>query len=256
MKYRIASDIHSEFWDENPAKAKRIIDMVLPPLDTDATSTLLLAGDTGSARRGLIYAAIIEHLCTRFPLILDIPGNHYWYGAEFGIEETRAPYKHKNYRFSTGIQTPYVTACTLWTDFNKENPMDMHLCMRGMNDYRQIPNHTPEKVLAAHKTDLLWLRECVTHQHTLKGTTPIIMTHHAPSFKSIAPKYQSGPYASINSGYASNLEDLILELKPVLWVHGHIHSPSDYMIGDTRVVCNPIGYFDERNPIKNVVVDI
>jgi len=27
-----------------------------------------------------------------------------------------------------------------------------------------------------------------------------------------------------------------------LWTHGHMHNASDYMIGETRVVCNPRGY--------------
>lgn len=32
-----------------------------------------------------------------------------------------------------------------------------------------------------------------------------------------------------------------------LWVHGHMHNASDYVIGDTRVVCNPKGYPGEKN---------
>jgi hypothetical protein len=27
-----------------------------------------------------------------------------------------------------------------------------------------------------------------------------------------------------------------------LWTHGHMHNTSDYLMGDTRVVCNPRGY--------------
>ena len=26
------------------------------------------------------------------------------------------------------------------------------------------------------------------------------------------------------------------------WIHGHTHDACDYMIGDTRVLCNPRGY--------------
>ncbi|QIO36950.1 hypothetical protein [Bradyrhizobium sp. 1(2017)] len=29
------------------------------------------------------------------------------------------------------------------------------------------------------------------------------------------------------------------------WFHGHVHAPTDYRIGTTRVVCNPHGYADE-----------
>ena len=27
-----------------------------------------------------------------------------------------------------------------------------------------------------------------------------------------------------------------------LWTHGHTHEDFDYMIGSTRIVCNPRGY--------------
>jgi hypothetical protein len=27
-----------------------------------------------------------------------------------------------------------------------------------------------------------------------------------------------------------------------LWTHGHTHHKFDYMIGETRIVCNPRGY--------------
>lgn len=30
----------------------------------------------------------------------------------------------------------------------------------------------------------------------------------------------------------------------VAWVHGHNHGLSDYMIGQTHVMCNPRGYID------------
>jgi hypothetical protein len=47
----------------------------------------------------------------------------------------------------------------------------------------------------------------------------------------------------MNGGYASDLSELILDNPQiVLWTHGHMHDPSDYMVGSTRVVCNPRGY--------------
>ena len=30
-----------------------------------------------------------------------------------------------------------------------------------------------------------------------------------------------------------------------IWIHGHIHTSSDYQIGKTRIICNPKGYPDE-----------
>jgi len=47
----------------------------------------------------------------------------------------------------------------------------------------------------------------------------------------------------LNGAYASELFEDIMDTQPDLWCHGHIHSSSDYMIGNTRVVCNSRGYF-------------
>ena len=62
----------------------------------------------------------------------------------------------------------------------------------------------------------------------------------------------------MNGGYASDMEDFIHRNNHIkLWVHGHTHSPSDYMVGDTRVVCNPLGYPGERRePNTRLVLDV
>jgi hypothetical protein len=74
----------------------------------------------------------------------------------------------------------------------------------------------------------------------------IVMTHHAPSGRSL-PGFRHGD--PISAAYASDLETLIEKTRPQLWVHGHIHTSSDYRIGATRVVCNPRGYFPHQlNP--------
>ena len=47
----------------------------------------------------------------------------------------------------------------------------------------------------------------------------------------------------MNGGYHSNLEEFIMDRPNIkLWTHGHTHEDFDYMVGDTRVVCNPRGY--------------
>jgi hypothetical protein len=47
----------------------------------------------------------------------------------------------------------------------------------------------------------------------------------------------------MNGGYASDLYDFIADRPQIkLWTHGHTHTPFDYMIDQTRIVCNPRGY--------------
>ena len=73
----------------------------------------------------------------------------------------------------------------------------------------------------------------------------IIMTHHAPSPYSIDEKYKGD---LLNAAFASNLNQYILEHPEIrLWVHGHVHTPVDYILGETRVVCCPFGYNNENN---------
>ncbi|MCW6513016.1 hypothetical protein M8523_34730 [Hyphomicrobiales bacterium BP6-180914] len=200
-------------------------------MDGDAETILLLAGDTGAHRRRVLYGWVIEHLCRRFAAVYDIPGNHYWYGGtEWEICEP--PALPSNYHFGHTIADGRIVAATLWADFQRENPLVMERCRVGMNDFRQVPGLTPEMVLARHREHLEFL-----DRHIEPGG--IVMTYFAPSWQSISPTYGTD---ELNGYYASDLEALIIEKRPALWVHGHIHCRSDYMVGDTRVICNPAGY--------------
>jgi Icc-related predicted phosphoesterase len=67
----------------------------------------------------------------------------------------------------------------------------------------------------------------------------IVVTHFAPSQQSVTPKFKE---ALSNCWFVSDIEPLIEERKPALVIHGHTHNSFDYMIGPTRVVCNPLGY--------------
>ena len=80
MFYRIVSDIHTEFWPESQAKARKLADLRVPKMDADYATVLLLPGDTGSYRRRNVYRWVIERYAERFLAVYDVPGNHYGYG--------------------------------------------------------------------------------------------------------------------------------------------------------------------------------
>ena len=71
------------------------------------------------------------------------------------------------------------------------------------------------------------------------GTTAVVITHHAPTPRSVAPRFHGDP---CNAAFASDLEAVISQYQPALWIHGHMHDPVDITIGRTRVLCNPAGY--------------
>jgi hypothetical protein len=69
--------------------------------------------------------------------------------------------------------------------------------------------------------------------------------HHAPSKGSEHLKYKHDTL--MNGAYNSVLDDFIMERPQIkLWTHGHTHEDFDYMIGSTRVVCNPRGYINHE----------
>ena len=76
------------------------------------------------------------------------------------------------------------------------------------------------------------------------GTTAVVITHHAPTPRSIAPRFRR---SALNPGFASNLERVIGRYQPALWIHGHMHDSVDVTLGATRVLANPGGYNAAEN---------
>lgn len=49
----------------------------------------------------------------------------------------------------------------------------------------------------------------------------------------------------MNGGYSSEMTEFITNNPQIkFWTHGHTHDNFDYMVGTTRVVCNPRGYIN------------
>jgi hypothetical protein len=152
--------------------------------------------------------------------------------------------------------------CTLWTDFmSRASHVSFNDAARGalrMNDYRLIKTGRgrsgdtlkPRDTINDHKRSVKWLQEQLATE--FDGET-VVVTHHAPSEKSLMA---SRPYYDLDWCYASNCEWLMhpydadnnphnlapTHVPPVLWQHGHVHSQHDYVVGDTRVLCNSRGY--------------
>ena len=60
---------------------------------------------------------------------------------------------------------------------------------------------------------------------------------------STKPRYKNDTL--VNGAYSSDLSEFILDHPQIkLWTHGHTHDTFDYMIGSTRIVCNPRGYIN------------
>jgi hypothetical protein len=184
-----------------------------------------------------------------------VMGNHEHYHGKF----------HKTLEVLRGIVPSNVTilekeavefegvvfmGATLWTNCNNGDSLTTYTLKAGMNDYRVIQNHyedknlyfklTPEYTFRDHIKAMRFFEEELK-KHTDKRV--VVITHHAPSFMSISEQYRNPGDHHMNGGYASDLSEFILDHPQIkTWVHGHVHSQHDYLIGDTRVVANPRGY--------------
>ena len=99
----------------------------------------------------------------------------------------------------------------------------------------------PTKSVEDHKAMLAFIKSEIAKVDP--GTKVVVVGHHAPSKASIKPRYERD--VIVNGAYSSDLSELILDHPQIkLWTHGHTHHEFDYMIGSTRIFCNPRGYIN------------
>jgi hypothetical protein len=67
----------------------------------------------------------------------------------------------------------------------------------------------------------------------------VVVTHHLPSQRCVAPQWAGHP---LNPFFVCELDALIQERRPAIWIHGHTHDSVDVRVGETRILCNPFGY--------------
>jgi predicted phosphodiesterase len=246
MKIKVISDLHLEFGAMNPGEG----------------DVLILAGDVCIARDidkkevGKPYRDFFTKCALYYNKVFYVMGNHEHYGYNF----TRTYNKLKDHlpRSITLLENETVfynnwafMGATMWTDFHMGNPIDMLEAQMSMSDYaiiryggnyrKLLPNDTYN----THQLTKMWL------SNELKELAPnvnvCVISHHGPSALSTNPKWRGD---GLNSAYTSNLE-YFMETYPNirLWCHGHTHDSHDYIINETRVICNPRGYVGmEPNP--------
>lgn len=264
MKINVISDLHLDF-----------ADLTLPGGDV-----LILSGDVCEARhlkkdmynKDMIlfehedklqrpdrYYRFLEEECGKYREVVMVMGNHEHYGFQY-----QKTYAHIAANLPNNVtllenQTHTIddvvfVGATLWTDMNKGDDLTMWHMKSMMNDYKQVTMFneaksayhrlTPEKTVEDHYKSRQFIAEAVANKFDQKF---VVVTHHAPSKASTKPQYIND--TMMNGAYSSDLSKFILENPQIkLWTHGHTHDVFDYMIGSTRIVCNPRGYhnYEER----------
>lgn len=238
MRLHILSDLHLEFGHSE-----------LPGTDADVVA---LAGDIHVGREGRRW------IRKQFPdkPVIYVLGNHEFYRhaipklTDTLKRETDGSHIHVLENSVVELGGFTFLGCTLWTDF--QSAPDAQAAMREadkvISDFDLITTTgadrllRPEDTVRFHTESLAWLKS------ELDGRNPartIIITHHAPSCRSIPPFYAGNV---LNAAFASNLDALVESADVPLWIHGHTHYNVDYVLGSTRVLSNQRGYPDQLTP--------
>lgn len=242
MKLHITSDWHFE------VSEFRTFPLELPEFDAAVVAGDLDRGIARSVRR----LAEVPVLAGK-PVVF-VPGNHEFDQAIYqdvlaeGLLAAEAyPNIHVLHRAAVVIAGVRFIGATLWTDYAlyRTTKPSMVLAGQTMPDhklvrYREARGHIsrfmPWHVRAEHMLDRAFIEAALREPND--GPT-VVVTHHLPSSRSIFEMFQGHP---LNPAFASNLEPIIEQYKPALWVHGHAHHSNDYRLGATRIVSNPRGY--------------
>ena len=240
MKIAIASDLHLEF-------------VPLKLTNTENADVLILAGDICVVKHLEKYLDFFEDCAKQFKHVVYVVGNHEHYNYTFNntvkdLKETLSIWENihvlDNETFE--LDDKVFVGSTLWTDMNKGCYETMAQAEQFMPDFRIVKYNdsinyyklTPLQSTREHDKGVKYIQHVIENS---KDKDVIVVSHHAPSSKSIHPRYKHEKL--MNGAFHSEL-DFMMELadKIKLWVHGHMHDEFDYTIGITNVVCNPRGY--------------
>ena len=246
MRIQVVSDLHLEFHN------------VLPPV-AEGADVLVCAGDLAPVGSGAVRYAAEAWAEARH--VLYVPGNHEFYGAD--IDHARGQLAEECARHGITLLDPdaividdvHFIGATLWTDFLLDGlarePGAHRAALLGISDFDGwITHHGGTKRFTTYESARRHAEERAFIEDALAGaerdgTTAVVITHHSPTPRSIAPRFRG---SVLNPAFASNLEPLIARYQPALWIHGHMHNSVDVALGATRVLANPGGYDAAENP--------
>jgi predicted phosphodiesterase len=279
MRVAVCSDLHLEFGTISLHNTDNADVLVLSG-DICVVNDVLHKNETGSTLaynpKSETIHTFFQEVCERFPNVIYLMGNHEHYHGDFATSvatlRDRLGYLDNLHILDKEVMTigdVTFIAGTLWTDMNQEDTATLKSIASFMNDYRIIKNsnhppviingghynennewvtdpwgtHTgpakfkPEDSVADHKAMLDVIRNAVDG----KTGKFVVCGHHSPSKQSTKPQYEHD--VLVNGAYSSDLNEFILDRPQIkLWTHGHTHHVFNYMIGATRIICNPRGY--------------
>ena len=264
MKIQLLSDLHLEVHPQFVPE---------PAPDADL---LVLAGDIGSYQNDSQVTGDNFGLERFSPLpqwggwptpVVFVPGNHEYDMQDFDAAHDRLRRTCDRLgllwleRETLVLDRVRFVGTTLWSDFDAladhEQCTDLTRRLRLRQKAFRAANFYLAKT-GTTRAGTPWLAEPMREQalvcmawledalaRPFDGPT-VAITHFAPSLRSADPRYGLAPGTA---GFCNALDHLLP--RATLWLHGHLHAPSDYTVQgqqadgtpwQCRVVANPLGY--------------
>jgi predicted phosphodiesterase len=254
--FNVISDLHLEINKDIPIETYEFADADILCIlgDLLPNKYLVISGNERVIKIHEKLKFLKDNVFPKYKKVYIILGNHDFYHGLYDDAE-------KNYKkFFADVPNlrvlqnehdlfndVVIVGCTLWTDFNKNNPLDSCAVQHGLADYHFIYRYydenergvkiTPPFILTKFYESLAYLG-FVCNEHADKDV--VILTHHAPHLNCILPRYKG---SSINAGFASDLSSFMELYQNVkLWGYGHTHSDVDFRCFETRIYSHQCGY--------------
>jgi Icc-related predicted phosphoesterase len=231
---QIVSDLHLEFHRDR-GKA------FLASMDPEGVDVLVVAGDLCG---GPMLRDVLTNLCSRFPQVVYVLGNHEYYhsspeevhGTMGALCATLPNLTWLNNQVAEVAGLRFAGG-TLW--FPRPQTHAVNQARFDINDFRLIDGGFEQWVYEENKA-------CVALLQAAAKDVDVVVTHHIPTGSGTAPEYRG---SLLNHYFVHDLGRLIEEAQPSLWICGHTHHRFWTFIHDTTLVCNPFGYPHEQgNP--------
>lgn len=253
MKIKLISDLHlegSSFDSSNIA------------LDDNGNfvDVLVLAGDIA------VYSEDLDRHLYNIPEdipVIYVPGNHEYEVKIFNdvIPNLKKTFPFKNWHILNNetliIKDTRFICATLWSDLMgngdslyEANYEQAKLILKSqktsvrLDDNTLIPFNVEHMLNEFNISKEFILNELNT---PFEGNT-VVVTHFAPHLNSTEKKYK------LSGFWASNLSEIMEGAD--FWLHGHIHSTSNYTLGNTKVLSNARGNSTTYNLHQNPDFDL
>lgn len=222
--FRILSDLHLEY---NKVEDFAFLD------DWPKTDFLILAGDICTFSTQEKLDAFLQSHAHKYDKVLYVLGNHEFYD-----------------------RPPHLTYQEILLHYRQ------FLAQRGWDNVELLENNTialhgflihgtslwsfPSKFRNSQELPLDVIRKL--HYDSLRKlhqipceSLDLIITHHLPSYKLLAPEFLMSDPSIQTDWYASNSDWILTKTKQAL-VHGHSHHPTKTTIFGVKILSNPFGY--------------